>query len=370
MTTIRELLALRAVVPQVYAKAAAVEHADPNLLYGVELEIENVDYPDDFVTGIGSITHVEDGSLRNQGREFITVPMNFTSLHHALTLFFNKAKLNDRNYSDRTSVHVHCNVQDLTVEQLVSVLLLYQVYEGLFYSFVGHDRDKNIFCVPWAETNLTFNILCNLNSANSSKILGLKAWQKYTGVNLLPIFTQGTIEFRQMPGTCDLPHISNWLNLIGSLFAYARNNTLEAIKDRFIKLNTTSSYRPLTEDVFKQWSPLLFQQNNYWNLMEDGVLNMKYLLIEEKNPKNNKAKLKSADIIPDRFIINWGELNQEREARDRPGGFYAAQLPLREAAFQRGNVNRNLYGQAEVARQEARLPGGNNIDPNDDGTGF
>ncbi len=351
MSTIQELLGIKKVTPQVYSKSAEIRVADPQLIYGMELEIEGVDSPDSFTKGIGTITHTEDGSLRNNGREFITMPMNMRSLHHALKLFFDNAKLNEDNYSDRTSVHVHCNVQDLQPSQLASVLLLYQVFEGLLYGFIGNERDKNIFCVPWSETNLSFNILNNLSEANTAKILGLKQWQKYTGVNLLPIFSQGTIEFRQMHGNCNLPYIADWLNLIGSMFAYARNNSLADIKDRFIKLNTTSSYRPLTEDVFKDWSPLLLRQPNYWNMMEDGVLNMKYLLLENK--QENKSKTAYSRFTLD--IPNWVGQDAFAVPVAREPGRLDNQIEPLAVRIQRERAHINAVFAARPAREEGEF---------------
>ena len=286
---IRDLLGLKPPTQYKNNKATQQDCADAQLLYGVELEIENIQDADALVYGIGGINHIEDGSLRNNGREFITQPMTFSVKQHVLSNFFGKAGFTARNYSDRTSVHVHCNVQDLSPEELASVLLLYQVYEGLLYDFVGGERDKNIFCVPWSETQLSFSIINSLSSGDSAKIIGLKNWQKYTGLNLLPIFSQGTIEFRQMPGTADLQHILNWLNLIGSLFNYSRKNNLKDIKAKFVELNTTSAYRTLTEQVFNQWAYLLLSNSQYWNKMEEGVLNMKYMLLQDKSKNSSKS---------------------------------------------------------------------------------
>jgi hypothetical protein len=274
--TIREYLGLNAVKPYNNNKALPLQCADPSLLMGLELEIENVPNWEEMV--ISGMTSVEDGSLRNSGREFLTSPATFSVVHHTLERFFEKNKLGPDNYSERTSVHVHANCQDLTKEQVAAVCLLYQVFEKLFYAFVGEERDKNIFCIPWDQTLITYSTIDAVLGAKG--IHALKNWQKYTGLNLLPLFGLGTVEFRHMAGTNDLEKIGIWLNLIGSLFAYARKHPINDIKDTLINLNSTSAYEDTTHRVFTFWTKHLINVPGYRPFLEEGVLNMKYSLLK------------------------------------------------------------------------------------------
>lgn len=278
--SLAQMLGLKAVVPYTNNKVLPLQAADPALLYGLELEIENVPNFDEMV--VTGMTSVEDGSLRNYGREFLTKPATFSVVHNILTRFFEKNKLTELNYSERTSVHVHANCQDLTQEQIASVCLLYQVFEKLLYEFVGEERDKNIFCIPWDQTLLSYASVSNLLGGKG--VMGLKSWQKYTGLNLLPLFSLGTMEFRHMAGTNDLNKISTWLNLIGSLFSYARKNTINEIKEMLVNLNTTSAYDDTTHRVFTYWTKSLTELQNYRFMLEEGVLNMKYSLLKAPEP--------------------------------------------------------------------------------------
>lgn len=133
--TIRELTGVPE--PKVYtnSKAIPLHAADPQLLYGLELEIENVPNWDELV--VAGMSSVEDGSLRNDGREFLTAPSTYSVVCNTLERFFERAKLTDNNYSERCSIHVHANCQDLTTDQLSGLCMLYQVYERLLYMFVG-----------------------------------------------------------------------------------------------------------------------------------------------------------------------------------------------------------------------------------------
>ena len=283
--SIIQLLGLTPVKPFTSSKAVPLPCADPALLMGLELEIEGIaaDPSEFYVPGMGGVA---DNSLRDneygRGWEFITRPATFSVAAHTLSQFFAKAKLSqERNYSERCSIHVHANVQDLTPEQLKSVCLLYQVFERLFYSYAGEDRDKNIFCVPWSETTLTHTLIDTLLDAN---LKGFRNWQKYTGLNLIPVQTQGTIEFRHLPGTCDLSRIFDWMNLIGSLFATARNTPFEEIKSFIVNVNTTSEYKHLVHRVFGEWARVLDMPYMDTQL-EEGVLDVKYMLLSADKPK-------------------------------------------------------------------------------------
>lgn len=290
--TIRELTGVPE--PKIYtnSKATPLHCADPRLLYGLELEIENVPNWDELV--VAGMTSVEDGSLRNNGREFLTSPSTFSVVSHMLERFFDRAKLTKNNYSERCSVHVHANCQDLTTDQLSGLCMLYQVYERLLYTFAGEERDKNIFCIPWDQTMITYNVI---NNIESKRLNQLKSWAKYTGLNLLPLLTLGTIEFRHMPGTCDINKIKTWLNLIGSLFSYVRNTDLDSIKKQLVELNSTSQYADLTSKVFTSWSKEVSKLPNYQMILEEGVLNMKYSMLKPPEFKFAKDVSRPEQVI-------------------------------------------------------------------------
>ena len=343
---IAQIYGQKAVVPYTNSKAIPQSVADPNLIMGVELEIESVPQGDEL--RVPGMVSTEDGSLRNHGREYITNPMTGSVLYHVLNNFFTKNKealSKADNYSERTSIHVHCNCQDLTIPRLKTVLMLYQVYEKLLYAYIGNDRDKNIFCVPWSETMLTYSLLDKLLVENPSSVDLVRHWQKYTGLNLLPLRAQGTIEFRHMHGNNDLTFIFNWTNLIGSLFAKARSTDFEEVKESVMNLNTTSNYILFTEEIFKQWSPLLMTNPNYRELLEEGVLNVKFLVAHKEEKTKKPFGSSEYDITWDevnRMAVDFQALRREGRANrfnavPRAVDLAAAQQPVEAAAGGRRN---------------------------------
>lgn len=293
MSTAKILDLLRLAPPPVYEiprKILEVEGTDPELLYGIELEIENLDEDEDRRANrkVPGMEYHKDGSLRNYGGEFVTKPMRRNTLNYVLNQFFEKNKLDADNYSERCSVHVHANCGDLTSEQLRLVLCLYQILERVLFNFVKGDRDGNIFCVPWSESLIGSKIL---SSPDVLIAEGRYSWRKYTALNILPLYTQGTIEFRHMPGTADRELILDWCDIIGCMFKYARTHEFNDVVGTLMNLNTSSAYANFMMDIF---TPDLYDKlaaGPYREYLEEGVLNMKIMLAT--NASEEKIEVES-----------------------------------------------------------------------------
>ena len=70
-------------------------------------------------------------------------------------------------------------------------------------------------------------------------------------MNLVPITSKGTIEFRHLAGTKDIKRIITWINLILCLKKFALKNSPDYIWDRIKTLNTTSEYKMFADEVFE-----------------------------------------------------------------------------------------------------------------------
>lgn len=357
-------------------KAVPLPNPSPGLIYGVELEIENANQ-DWAVAGMSVTT---DGSLRHNGLEFITSPMTYSNMMHVLTNFFGNAKMPPdgaqlglaeelRNYSERCSVHVHTNVGNLTFDQLASLCILYQVFESCLFNFVGNDRQKNIFTVPWSETQLSYRTVERLAGGSTDTIRG---WQKYTALNLLPIGDKGSIEWRHLNGTSDVEKIGVWLRLIGHMFRVATTLTRQEVAGLVMSLNTTSLYRGIIEQVFQTDAKFL-QIGDYARLIEDGVLNMKYSLVEpnsekeKKNPYREMVANFQAGIIaaPGGVDQVWIEPLRPEPVNPEPpvGGFVRANIEMEamrlveaRLADERRAMDRQIRFEAAVAQQRREAP--------------
>lgn len=218
---------------------------------GVELEIENVreaNPPNTFKIE-------QDGSLRNNGVEFITIPIKFKYLEVELQRLFKSINEN-KEYSSRCSVHIHMNARDFTLEELQVFILTYMVFEKLLYHYSGN-RWNNLFCVP-----LNAYITPVIQLLNMQKIEDYRdvIWFKYFGINLSTLWAGvtehesrnclGTIEFRHMKGTDNIEYIINWINFITSLKLFAKKTSLGSFKNKLLEMNSDSSYYILADDIF------------------------------------------------------------------------------------------------------------------------
>lgn len=182
-------------------------------LYGTELEIESVKvvYADRYGGLLNKCE--EDPSLRNSGTEIISNPL---SLHDSLSFFkitYNGAvEFVDREqaHSHRTSTHVHVNVLDLDINDVRNLLINYYLLEAGFFSLVDESRQNNIYCVPLSATN----ILSKMAAMSIGDMVAGDNWHKYTAFNMLPLRTQGTVEFRHLQGTSDVEVYKRWLTAI------------------------------------------------------------------------------------------------------------------------------------------------------------
>lgn len=282
----------------------------PNLLVGLELEIENL--PIDSLPFAG-VSVTEDGSLRNNGRELITNPMKVKYVERLLRNIFTGCGITQtRNYSDRCSVHVHVNVQDCTIEQLQTILLTYQTVERVLFGWVGEEREGNIYCVPLYQTTITPYFIEKLKKSAGGAIE--EGWQKYTALNLLPATQQGTIEFRHLYGTCDVPTIINWINLISSVVEYGKQVSYKELSKNILGMNTVSNYDQFLEAVFGEHTFLL-KKDKYRNMLSVGVVDSKLMLqVPKKEAKKTAAALRDSAL--DELLRNYQEQEEPPPARN------------------------------------------------------
>lgn len=242
------------------------EHSDE--LIGIEIEVENIK---DVVPLEAYWEFKQDNSLRNNGAEFVSIPLQVKQIQYALEhLYTCLYKNNNPDFSNRTSTHIHVNCRNLTQDQLYNFILLYTVFEKHFYKSVGTRRTNSIFCVPLFRTN-------QLSRLNDVIYILSPNWHKYCGLNLLPLLQNsvtgcyGTIEFRHMYGTHNQQDILKWINDILCLRTFATKISKEELESLIKDMNTTSSYLSLYTQVFNKGQKLLTNKLDF----EECVSNVK-----------------------------------------------------------------------------------------------
>lgn len=249
---------------------------DPKCLVGIEVEVERITRIDPNTTLL--LWQIrEDGSLRNNGREFVSWPMPAFYSYPALQLLFNGLNA-DHDFSKRTSIHVHINVRNLTAQQVLATLLIYHSVEPLLFDYVGGNRTNNIFCVPWTNSDFLSHKLGGPDKWKTlAELRGLS--EKYSALNIIPLETFGTLEFRHMPGTSDVQKIIRWIDMITAMRLYAVRNGFDKVLSEIVNLNTNSQYEKYLESVFGPTLKPLFNTSNIYNVMERNVVDIKGSLL-------------------------------------------------------------------------------------------
>ena len=254
-----------------------------NYIFGLELETENVQnsYYTEFLNNHRSYWRTEpDASLRNDGVEFVSIPLKAFQIEYALDQLQACYKTKYLKWTARTSTHVHVNIRDLTLNQILNFILIYCAVERLLFNWVGNERKNNIFCIPLYKTWYYKYI----HLFTSNPLLSCKYWNKYTALNIKPLVRYGTVEFRHLYGTWDKKTILTCTNLISCIKNYAKNNPTTHIKNQIFNLNSVSNYDEFIYDVFKEYAKILLETTtNLQNEMEDTVSFCKLCLAHSDN---------------------------------------------------------------------------------------
>lgn len=256
-----------------------IETVDSDIEVGIEVEVENHEVerraqPVWVMKG--------DGSLRNNGVEWITHPIQARWAPHALKDLLVDSISKGCCFSPRTSIHVHFNVQKLEAAKVVDIVLMYTLLEPLFYKFTGRGRIKNIYCVPLMDTNLITGMCSNPFTSV------VESWSKYTGLNILPLRELGTIEARHMHGTFDHRKVSIWIRLWTKLIDYCNRNSTTDIRRLLLELHGMTDYQHLLVTIFGQDDAMQLKYESFRDL-ERSVNVVKQAFI---NPATNAILLK------------------------------------------------------------------------------
>lgn len=245
-----------------------------------------------------------DGSLRNGGMEFISEPLPPKQAMIAtvvLRMMMRKLTASSPDYSWRTSDHVHLNVQELEEEEFRRLMMLAFIFEKLFFTLAGTDREQSIFCVPITQSVTREKLGIYLRKKTNLHQLATE-WPKYSAVNLCRMFQYGhpsdgipalgTVEFRHLGGTEDVTKLLVWQSLILQLFKAAIAIPTKTLVERVETLNTNNKYMDFVHEVFTPEVADNFKIKDCSELFSDTIRQTKELLLTR--PKFGPIREKSA----------------------------------------------------------------------------
>lgn len=179
---------------------------------GVEIEVEGDNLP--YLETYWNNEH--DHSLRGESREYVLKkPMSVEGVKKALDYLDEMyVKCNTQVHeSVRAGVHVHVNVQHLTIVELYNFMTSYIILEDILTKYCGKYREGNLFCLRVKDADY---LLYTLQQVAKSK------WYhtfdsdllRYAAMNVKSLSTYGSLEFRAMRGTRDLSAIYKWASVL------------------------------------------------------------------------------------------------------------------------------------------------------------
>lgn len=237
----------------------------PAFFAGIECEIESVKPDQSFP----NFTATHDGSLRNDGIEFISNPLPretllaaFRNLHTTIEYYESEDA-----FSPRTSTHVHINCRSLSETQARDLILFYALFEEFFFTLVDKDRRANIHCVPLTETFLPQIYKYDLRKY-------INNWHKYTALNILPLTKFGTIEFRHLQGTSDSVLLDEWVTTLENLWKLCQRDTITA--DSLANPDQVKSW---WREVFGHVPRIMALEPALPNMIQNSLLDVKFAFV-------------------------------------------------------------------------------------------
>lgn len=235
---------------------------------GIEIEIEGFHPSGDQKIDnllMEGFQRIPDGSLRNNGVEFITqfgmtagdVLSYIEVLDHGFEM--QRKSVHRNTFSFRCGLHVHVDVSKHTMEQLYRVFLLYTVLERTLFKISG-SRNANKFCV---------SVLDSVTAVGNALHYGrVKDWKqfsetvfhgtKYMAMNIKPVRSRGSIEFRHHEGSSNPEKIKNWLLVLTDLVAGSKQLYTAQLEREILDLNTNSQYEEFLRRTMPNSCHLLY----------------------------------------------------------------------------------------------------------------
>lgn len=185
---------------------------------GIEVEVEGTNIP---IISNDTWNTTHDGSLRSglEGVEYVLrSPKSLVDAKKALDMISKAYKRNNAQILDSiyAGVHIHVNVQKLTVRQLYTYMTAYYILEEVLVSFCGPTREGNHFCLRGKDAE--FGPLEVSRAAREKRLQILSNEDlRYGSMNPCSLFRYGSLEFRAMRSTTDFDAILKWAELLVNL---------------------------------------------------------------------------------------------------------------------------------------------------------
>ncbi len=190
---------------------------------GLEVEIEGYHLPTQVGNGMTWGVH-QDGSLRapkgsgGGAYEYVLLrPLAFDKTEKAINDLWAKFKENNTKIveSNRSSVHVHLNVQSFHFTRLTSFMAMYFTLEEILTEWCGDHRVGNLFCMRAKDAPAIITQIRRFIQTDGGT--PLHEHHHYAALNSHALSKFGSLEFRTLRGVSDPEIIIDWVSILERL---------------------------------------------------------------------------------------------------------------------------------------------------------
>lgn len=281
---------------------------------GIEIECEGnglVGIPRD----VNDYWHTEvDNSLRGDypfcAAEYVlNQPIMFKEVAPALKNLSNVLAASELNFSFRTSVHVHVNVQDMEEDAMLALVYTYLLLEEPLLNYCGRERKGNRFCLRLQDAEGIMGVINTLIDKGTDRLFGYYTQDmiRYASLNLAALQKYGSVEFRGMRGTLDQGVLNNWIGSLFSLKKYAKDKTIKDVYNHFVDAGPEQ----FMEDVLKDYAKVFTYAKVEQDLMTSFSLSIDLIRSYELAVEARKPPLPAKKKAPT-HAENWPALPKRR----------------------------------------------------------
>lgn len=154
-------------------------------------------------------------------------------------------------FSFRTSVHVHVNVQQLSMSELINFIYTYLLLEEPLMNLCGDSRKGNRFCLRSQDAEFMLDAMKVLATNGFGGFRYLDAnTLRYSAINVEAVKKYGSLEFRAMEGNLDEYRIGTWCHVLDAMRAFACSREgPDDIYNQFIESNPEDFMRLVLGDL-------------------------------------------------------------------------------------------------------------------------
>ena len=220
-----------------------------------------------------------DGSLRGgYGVEFVlSKPRSGAGASTALKAFDKLMKdlPNKPTTSQSTSTHVHLDMTNTSLYDVLKFLFLYRIFETALIKSCGSTRVSNLYCMSFQEANKPFMELARVLKDPSNLSQYNMNEHKYGACNLAALTQYGSLEFRSKGGVTTAQEVIDWVNTLTSIKIFA--DSLESFED--VLSLASREHADIVQTVFGEYADSVaqfFQIEDMW----EACMDIQYVINE------------------------------------------------------------------------------------------